>query len=70
MSRNNSNRLESTKLKNEEIILPAYTYLPKICFNPNKDLDCPPEYIADMLRDLAEAILTSYPKFKENSSEL
>ena len=34
------------------------------------ELECPPQYIADMLRDLADAIMTSYPEVKNNSSNL
>jgi len=29
---------------------------------------CPPQYIADMLRDLADEIMTSYPEVKDKSS--
>ena len=67
---NNINRWEPTKLQIDNIILPAYTYLSKRCVAYINELECPPQYIADMLRDLAEAIMYSYPEFKGNSSDL
>ena len=67
---NNINRWEPTKLQIDEIILPAYSYLSKKCVYYINELGCPPQYIADMLRDLAEAIMTSYPEFKGNNSTL
>ena len=70
MPKNNFNRWEPTKLQIDEIILPAYTNLSKRCLAYIKELDYPPQYIADMLRDLAEAIMTSYPEFKGNNSTL
>ena len=68
MSEKNTNRWEPTKLQIDEIILPAYTDLSKRCVFYIKQLECPPRYIADMLRDLADAIMTSYPEVKNNSS--
>ena len=70
MSEKNTNRWEPTKLQIDEIILPAYTYLSKRCVSYIKQLDCPPQYIADMLRDLADAIMTSYPEVKNKNSIL
>ena len=54
----------------DNIILPAYTDLSKRCVAYINELECPPQYIADMLRDLADAIMTSYPEVKNNSSNL
>ena len=65
MSKNNFNRWEPTKPQIDNIILPAYTDLSKKCVSYIKELDCPPQYVADMLRDLADAIMTSYPSLKE-----
>ena len=66
MTKNNFNRWEPTKLQIDEIILPAYTDLSKKCVANIKQLDCPPQYITDMLRNLTEAIMCSYPKFTGN----
>ena len=70
MDKNNINRWEPTKLQIDDIILPANTVLSKRCVSYIKELECPPRYIADMLRDLADAIMTSYPEVKDNSSSL
>ena len=42
----------------------------KRCVAYINEHECPPQYIADMLRDLADAIMTSYPEVKNNSSNL
>ena len=70
MDKDNINRWEPTKLQIDNIILPAYTELSKRCVSYIKELECPPQYIADMLRDLADEIMTSYPEVKDNSSNL
>ena len=70
MSEKNTKRWEPTKLQIDEIILPAYTDLSKSCVSYIKQLDCPPQYIADMLRDLADAIMTLYPEVKNKNSNL
>jgi imidazoleglycerol phosphate dehydratase HisB len=70
MDKKNINRWEPTKLQIDKIILPAYTDLSKRCVSYINELECPPQYIADMLRDLADAIMTSYPEVKNNSSNL
>tara|TARA_Y100000994_G_scaffold32197_1_gene22689 strand:- start:485 stop:697 length:213 start_codon:yes stop_codon:yes gene_type:complete len=70
MSETNTNRWEPTKLQIDEIILPAYTDLSNRCVSYIKQLECPPQYIADMLRDLADAIITSYPGVKNENSIL
>ena len=70
MLKKNTNRWEPTKLQIDKIILPAYTDLSQRSVSYIKQLECPPQYIADMLRDLADAIMTSYPEVKDNSSNL
>ncbi|CAE19483.1 hypothetical [Prochlorococcus marinus subsp. pastoris str. CCMP1986] len=70
MDKKNINRWEPTKIQIDNIILPAYTDLSKRCVSYINELECPPQYIADMLRDLADAIMTSYPEVKNNSSNL
>ena len=70
MPRNNFNRWEPTKLQIDEIILPEYNDLSKRCVASINEIDFPPQYILDMLRDLAQAIMNSYHEFKRNCSEL
>ena len=70
MPKKNTNRWEPTKIQIDEIILPAYTDLSKRCVSYIKQLECPPQYIAYMLSDLAEAIMTSYPEVKNKNSIL
>ena len=59
-----NNRWGLSKLQIDEIILPAYTDLSKRFVSYIKQLECPPQYIADILKDLADANMTSYPKVK------
>ena len=68
MSNKNTNKWEPTKLQIDEINHPAYTDLSKRCVSYIKKLECPPQFIADMLNDLADAIMTSYPEVKDKNS--
>ncbi len=70
MSKNNIKKWEPTKLQIDNIILPAYNDISKNCVAYINMLECSPQYIADMLRDIADAIMTSYPEVKDNSSNL
>ena len=70
MSNKNTNKWKPTKFQIDEIILPAYSDLSKCCVSYIKQLECPPQYIADMLRDLADAIITSYPEVNDKNSTL
>ena len=70
MSKNNIHKWEPTKLQIDNIILPAYTDTSKKCVAYINKLGCPPQYIADMLRDIADAIMISYPEIKENNPNL
>ena len=70
MSEKNNNRWEPTKVQIDEIILPAYNDFAKRCNSCIKQLECPSQNIADMLRDLADAIMTSYPEVKNKNSIL
>ena len=70
MDKNIINRWEPIKLQIDNNSLTAYTHLSKRCVAYINELECPPQYIADMLRDLADAIMTSYPEVKNNSSNL
>ena len=70
MSKNNLSRWEPTKLEMDEIVLPANTDISKTCITHINELECPAQYISEMLRDLADAIMTSYPEVKDNISNL
>ena len=52
----------------DEIILPAYNEITKMSVSFINKLECPPEYVADMLRDVAEAIISSHPESSESCS--
>ena len=60
--------MEPTKLQKNEIILPAHTLLTKRFVSHINHLECHIQYIADMLKDLADAMLTSYPEVKNKNS--
>ena len=70
MSEKNTNRWEPTKLQIDGISLPANTHLSQRCVSYIKQLECFPKYIAYMLIDLADAIMTSYPEVKNKNSIL
>ena len=46
----------------DEIILPAYNEITKMSVSFINKLECPPEYVADMLRDIADALISSHPE--------
>ena len=58
------------ELQIDDTILPAYTDHSKRCVTYIKELECPTQYIVDMLRDLANAIMTSHPEVKDNNPNL
>ena len=68
MSSKNLNRWESTKLQIDNIILPAYTNLSKKCVSFMNQLDYPTQNIADILRDISDEIMNSYPVIKNNNN--
>ena len=71
MSPKNLNRWEPTKLQIDKIILPAYTDLSKKCVSYINQLDCPVQNIADIfdiLRDISDEIMNSYPVIKNNNN--
>ena len=68
MSQKNLNRWEPTKLQIDNIILLAYTDLSKKCVSYINQLDCPTQNIADILRDISDAIMNSYPVIKNNNN--
>ena len=50
------------------MILPAYTEMAKISVGYIDKFGCPPEYVADMLRDIADVLTSSHPESGENCS--
>ncbi len=50
----------------DNVILPAYTEITKLSVSFINKLECPPQYVADMLRDVAEAIISSHPESNKN----
>ena len=70
MSNKNTIKWEPTKLQIDELNLPFYTDLSKSCVPYIKQLEFPPQYMADLLRDLAEAIISSYPPVQDKNSTL
>ena len=61
----NLNGGQYSKIQFDEIIFSDYKDLSKKYISYIKELWCPPKYIADMLRDLADSIKTSYPGVKK-----
>ena len=60
MSDNLELKWQPTKDQLDNMILPAYTDMAKQSVAYVNKFGCPPEYVADMLRDIADA-LTSIP---------
>ena len=46
----------------DDLILPAYTDMAKKSVEYINQFQCPPSYVADMLRDIADAIESSHPE--------
>ena len=57
-----------TKEQLDEMILPAYNEITKMSVSFINKLECPPEFVADMLRDVAEAIISSHPESNKSCS--
>ena len=67
MSNKIKNKWEPTQFQIDEIILPTYTDFSKSCVSYIKQPECQ-HYIGDKLRDLADAIVTSYPSVQDKNS--
>ena len=65
MSNINTNSLEPTKLQIDETFFLLIPTCSRHVFLILDNLSAPLQYIFDMLRDLADAIMTSYPEVKE-----
>ena len=59
---------QPTQEQLDEIILPAYNEITTISVSFKNKLECPPEYVAEMLRDVAEAIISSHPESNKSCS--
>ena len=70
MSNKNTHKWELSKLQLDEIILSKYTDLSKNCVSYTYEINSPQQYIADMLRNVADAIMTSYPSIQEKNFSL
>ena len=70
MSKNNFSIWESTRIQIYKINFPANTYISTKYFANIKELEFLPKYFADMLRDLTDAIKSSYPGVKKKSFNL
>ena len=60
-------RWRPSKTQFDDLILPAYTFISGKCVAYIQELKCHPQYIADMIRDVADAIMTTYPEVKNNN---
>ena len=67
MSDNLELKWQPTKEQLDNMILPAYTDIAKQSVAYVNKFGCPPEYVADMLRDIADA-LTSIHLESESES--
>ena len=70
MLKQNPYTWEPTKLQIYEIILFSYTYLAKNCDKYTKEFDFPPQYISNMVRGLADSMMTSFFQVKSNNYNL
>ena len=57
-----------TKEQLDEMILPAYNEITKMSVSFINKLECPPEYVADMLRDIADALTSVHPQSEGDCS--
>ena len=59
---------EPTQEQIDNQILPAYTEMAKQSVHLINDFQCPPEYVADMLRDIADALISTHPESENKCS--
>ena len=60
--------LEPTQEQIDNQILPAYTQLAKQSVQLINEFQCPPEYVADMLKDIADALISAHPESENGCS--
>ena len=68
MSENCEVKWQPSKDQIDNIILPAYTEIAKQSVTFVEKIGCPPEYVADMLRDIADALTSIHPESDSNCS--
>ena len=67
MSDNSESKWQPTKDQLDKMILPAYTDMAKQSVAYVNKFGCPPEYVADMLRDIADALTSIHPESESDS---
>jgi|TARA_B100000925_G_scaffold79406_1_gene56284 hypothetical protein len=68
MSDNFQTKWKPSQDQIDNIILPAYQKIAKQSVAYINEFGCPPEYVADMLRDIADALITAHPESENNCS--
>ena len=68
MADNSKLKWQPTQEKLDTVILPAYTELAKQSVAYVQKFGCPPEYVADMLRDIADALTSIHPESENDCS--
>ena len=61
-------RWEATEEQIETIIIPAMKNIAQQCAGYGEKLQCPPAFIAVMLRDIADALISSHPSSNKDCS--
>ena len=59
---------QPTKDQLDKMILPAYSEIAKKSVDYVNQFGCPPEYVADMLRDIADALTSIHPESESDCS--
>ena len=67
MSDNCELKWQPTQDQLDNLILPAYTEMAKQSVAYVNKFGCPPEYVADMLRDIADALNSIHPESDSQS---
>ena len=67
MSDNLELKWQPTKAQLDNMILPAYTDIAKQSVAYVNKFGCPPEYVADILRDIADALTSIHPESESES---
>ena len=62
MSDNFELKWQPTKDQLDKLILPSYKEMAKQSVAYVNKFGCPPEYVADMLRDIADALTSIHPE--------
>ena len=68
MNNNDASMWTPTQKQIDELILPAYTDIAKQSVSYINQFQCPPEYVADMLRDIADALVSAHPNSKKDNN--